>query len=125
MSGQKEHDPIGQVVTDYTVIGKEFNGENRWVGADLELAVSGLGVYFVNVVTKQHNVNESLEEALENIDRPEGLLEEPTELEKRPPFVVNDRKITEEVLDRKFRDRVVEEDLALSMFYLRPETSTR
>ncbi len=117
MKSFEERNPLGHIVTGYEIVNRGTDGEGRWVDADLHLSVNGLGQFFVNVLTKQHYLNERLEKTLEETDRPEGLLRDPSELERKPPFVLNDEEITDEVLERKFRGRRVEEDLAASLWF--------
>lgn len=47
----------------------------------------------------------------------EDLLDDKGDDDLRPAFVLNDEEITFELLDRKFKGRKVEADLAASMWY--------
>lgn len=111
------HEAIGHHIESFYVLGEERDGKNRWVGADLIANIPPLGRYFLNVVTKQHFANEHVGQMLEDVESPEDLFDDDyMQLERRPPFVLNDEVITEEILERKFQNRVVEADLAASLW---------
>lgn len=108
-----ERDVVGGVVVDYAVLGKEVDSTGRWIGADIELVVHPVGRFLLNIVTKARFLDEALETHFEDVSDPHRAYEH---VEEKPPFVLNDKEITDEVLERKFRDRVVEKDLATSLW---------
>jgi len=112
--------PLGRPIDSFRVIGDEVDGETNWVGADMLLRVRGAGNFLLTVVTKQRYLDEKLEESLDTEAALEKLLHEgigPTEVAPAP-FVLNDSVITQDLLDRKFNGRIVEEDLAPSLYYV-------
>ncbi len=116
MSNNSEHNPVGFTVEAYDILGKE-SADNKWVGADLELVIRPVGRFMLNVVTKEHFANQHLQEALDEIEQLAKMLDDDTTRNRRTPFVLNDDEINYEILERKFRDRKVEEDLAASLLY--------
>lgn len=114
-----EHDPVGHRITGFSVLGEERDAKDKWVGADLEIRVEGLGSYLLRIVTKDQHKTETLQEAFGDLERPESLLDHDA-TEVRESFVVNDWQITPDVLITKFGNRIVADDLAESMFYLPP-----
>ena len=115
-------DPVGGVVKSFEVRGQEVDGHNRWVGADLMVCVQPLGRYLLRIVTKDQFGMEQIQDAqlpeADNIvEMLEAYNEEDDKPESRPPFVLNDSEITEDVLVKKFTDRQVEPDLAASLFF--------
>lgn len=109
--------PIGHIVEDFTVLGDEFDGDRKRVGVDMELRIRGAGSFFINVVTKDHFADEKLADAFRTVDQPNLLMSDGDSSETKPPYVLNDHEITEEVLERKFQGRVVEADLASSLWH--------
>jgi hypothetical protein len=122
MSNIVERDPLGHIIDGYQVLGRELDGERRWVGADLLLDVHTIGRFLLNVATKDHYVNECLRRSVDELEELEKLLAEPSVAipEEKSPFVLNDKEITEEVLSRTFNQRVVQTDLLDSLFYAGP-----
>lgn len=117
MSENIEHDPIGHVITGYDILGTELETGGGFLGADLVLLVQPIGHFAVNVVTKGHYRDASIEAVLDALDRPDKLLQPRSHAARREPFVVNDAIMTPQVLDRHFRNRVVGADLAASLWY--------
>lgn len=113
---------LGRKISGYQVHGEERDVSGRWIGADLLLEVPPFGRFLVNIVTKSHFANEEITRVLGDVDEPEQLLkaEEGEPLVEKPPFVLNDTVITDEILARKFGGRVVEADLAESLWYEGP-----
>lgn len=114
-----EPSPVGRRVIAYHVLGEERDGEGQWVGADMLVDVYPAGRFFLNIVTKQHFANERIDRVFSDAEHPEDLLIE-DESESKTPFVLNDVEITDNILEQKFTDRVVAEDLAVSMWYEGP-----
>lgn len=112
-------EPLGHTVSNYYLLGVEHNQQRRWVAADMELIVHPLGRFFVHVVTKQQYQAEGMLRALETADIPQEVLEQKMH-QSVEPFVVNDEALSADVLDRKFRNRVIEKDLAESLQYSGP-----
>lgn len=111
---------IGRRVAEFEVLGKEHDGVKRWVGADMELIIPPLGRFFMNIVTKAQYASEQLAETFADVDSPEQIFAADDDVERRDPFVLNDEEITDEVLHRKFDNRVVEQDLADCLWYQGP-----
>jgi len=107
--------PIGLRTEGFVVLGQEWDGERRWVGANLSLAVPPVGIFMVRVVTKLQFGSEEIDRLRYDLDNPEELLE--PRAETRPPFVLNDNEITEEVLGLKFGHREITKDLADCLWY--------
>lgn len=108
---------VGRIVDDYRVIGEERDGEAHWTGADLELRIIPNGRFLIRVVTKAAFADQHLGDylnATKNI-KPEDVLDQ-GEVPTKPPFVLNDTVITNAVLDRKFKNRIVTDDLATAMW---------
>ncbi len=118
MTGENFIDPLHQRITGFEVRGHERDTNEHWVGADLQLIINR-GRFFVNIVTKAHFANEHLRDTLAMPNDPSELTES-TAIETKPPFVINDVEITDEVMERKFKNRIVEEDLAASLWYEGP-----
>lgn len=108
--------PVGHTISTYELLGIERNQQQKWVAADMELVIYPLGRYFVHVVTKQQYQAESMLNALSNADTPDDVIAY-SPYDRLEPFVLNDGEISRDILDRKFTNRVVEEDLAVSLQY--------
>ena len=113
-------DPIGHVISGFEVGDVEVNNELRWKGAEMTLMVEKIGRFSLYVVTKDHFVEEKLRKTFDDIERPEMVFRGLTYEEEKPPFVLNDEEISDDVLHRKFDKRIVEKDLARSLYYLGP-----
>ncbi len=120
-----EPEIIGRKISEVTIIGEEHDGSDKWVAAQIYVGVpltGHLGKYSIELVTKQHFLNLQLQQALNNLDQPERLLDESSEaaeaVESRPPYVLNDEELSEEVITAKFVGRVIGQDLAASMWPL-------
>lgn len=113
---------LGRTVSSYQIHGEERNVNGNWIGADLLLEVPPVGRFLVNVVTKNNFLNEGINRVLGDVGQPEQLLktEEQDSGIERPPFVLNDLEITDELLVRKFGNRIIEADLAASLWYEGP-----
>lgn len=118
--GETNTNPVGRKVDRFQVIGEEFDGERRRVGADMLLDVKPIGRFFLRIATKEHYVNDMLETKLSNEDLEKLLTDNQSLGEERLPYVLNDQEITNEILQRKFQDRIVEEDLAATLWYQGP-----
>lgn len=117
MSEVLAHNPIGLTIAGYQIRAVSRDAENRWIGAGLALQIPPEGTFFLEIVTKWAYARDEVEEVLENIENPAELLRDPPTGGVKEPFVLNDAEITEEILDRKFRGRFVEADLAASLWY--------
>jgi hypothetical protein len=114
------NDPIGKVIRAYQITGVETDGTGQWVGADIELTIPPIvGRFVVNVMTVRHTIDETIKGVLEDVDHPQRLLE--GELpDQRDSFVLNDKVITDTIIATKFKDRVVEADLADCLWHVVP-----
>jgi len=110
--------PVGKVIDGLHIVGIERDGENHWVGADLEVNVQGIGSYFLRIVTKEQFLSEKIKNTFEEIKSASPEWFEETAPEERPPYVLNDFEINENVLNTKFMNRKVEQDLAESLWPL-------
>lgn len=114
--------PVGHVIANYMVRGCEYDGNNRWIGADIMLDVEDVGLFSVRAVTKQAWLDEERLQMFSDLERlkPDDF-DDMNKLEYRDPFILNDTVITDEVLDLKLRNRVVLKDLADSLWRITPD----
>lgn len=112
----EQNQALGHTIEYYEIIGEEYDTNKKWVGADLDIRVKDVGQFFLNIVTKAHFQEESIEDAFDDVENPEDLLVEEEKPVRMLPFVVNDKALSDEVLERKFANRLIEEDLATSLW---------
>lgn len=108
--------PIGHSVREFQVVGIEHDGLERWIGADLILAVPPVGRFAVRILTKEAYLDENLAGSLLKIEEMDPADFGDTHDGSRPPYVLNDSVITYDVLIDKFAGRVIRPDLADSLF---------
>lgn len=108
-------DPIGHSIESFAVIGEEFDGTKKWVGADVVVDVPSCGNFFLRIVTKEHYIDEKLRDTLSTEWMNEPVDDKP--IEQRPPYVLNDKELSDTVLTSKFVGRVIEADLAAALWY--------
>ncbi len=123
--GAENHNPIGHTIQSFDVYGKELDSNANWVGAEMMLAVPPIGRFSLLVTTKAHFLNEGIDEALDTDEAVMRVLEHfpGVDLMDREPYVLNDSVLTTQVLDEKFTNRVIRQDLADSLWYHGPSDS--
>ncbi len=115
--GENLPSTLGHSIESFEIMGQERDGDARWVGAEMVVRVSTLGGYFLDVITKEHFASEKLKKALDvAADLEEMLTADDDAPQLPPPYVLNDEELTDEILHRKFLGRVIEADLAASLY---------
>lgn len=108
---------VGKTVDSFEVLGQERNGSGEWVGADMLLRIRDNGNFFLRVVTKAEFASETVldwqkelkEVGVEDFDPK-------TAPQLHLDFVLNDRYITDDILEAKFKGREILPDLAASLW---------
>lgn len=120
-----EIDPVGQTIDEVMIRTEERDNAGNWVGADLSLTiVAPPARYVVRVVTKEHFVAEHIEAAFGVDEAIEDVLNGlQGDVFERPPYVLNDSVLSEEVIRSKFVGRTILSDLAACLYRL-PDTTT-
>lgn len=110
--------PIGKQIEEFRILGRELDSSERCVAVDMVTRMNDLSSWVVSIVTKRQYIDQEFAEFHLATDDPEAYfsaLKDVESMESHPPFVVNDTEITDEVLNRKFKHRLVEADLAEAM----------
>jgi hypothetical protein len=122
------HSHIGEKIETVDLVSEERDGSNRLIAAGLFLSArrgedsSDFCRFSLEVMTKNFYADNAIKRTFDAIDAPEqGLADTATTTEERPPFVVNDQEINEDIIKRKFLGRVIEPDLANSLWELAPD----
>jgi hypothetical protein len=117
-----ENDPIGKIISDYRVTGVEMDGNDNWVGADLKLTIPPIGEFVLNIMTRQHSEDEKIRGIFDDIANPHRLLDDVLP-DQKDSFVLNDHVLSDEVIAKKFANRLVAEDLADSLWFVGPSNA--
>jgi|GEM_PF-2302979 len=115
---------VGKEINDMLVLGREIDTADHWVGADIEVRIAEVGDFFLTIVTKQWFLDEELANTLERLHNPDAFFASDETIgtqEEKPPYVLNDTELSEDILREKFIGRVVMHDLATSLWPIAPE----
>jgi hypothetical protein len=121
MTEVSDHNPTGYRIDSFKRRFEEceiVGDASSVVAAELFMTIPPLGIFSVKVVTRSHYGDERVEAIFSDLQDPTQLLNPDTTIKE--PFVINDRRITEEGLSHYFKGRRVEPALADSMWYEGP-----
>ena len=112
---------IGKTIISADMIGSLDDNEGQCIEAEVIVAVGEdpsrvLGKFTVELVTKDFFMQDGLKRTFDALDDPSLHVGEKVVVEQRPPYVLNDANITDEVLVEKFIGRTIKEDLAQSLW---------